>query len=114
LKVLFDFDKDVIKQNSVADIDNLVAVMKQYPELTVTIEGHTDSMGNKAYNQGLSERRAKAVMNYMIQKGGIDASRLEAIGYGMDRPVADNATREGRAQNRRVEAATAEYIIKKK
>lgn len=113
LKVLFDTNKSVIKKNSFQDVDNLVGVMKQYPELNVTIEGHTDSVGSDAYNKKLSRRRADAVKKYMVDKGGIDANRLTAVGYGEEKPIADNATKAGRAQNRRVEAATADYIIKK-
>ena len=112
LNVLFDFDKSTIKKNSFNDIDELVAVMKQYPDLNVTVEGHTDSVGSDAYNKKLSQRRANAIKGYMVNKG-IDAKRLTAIGYGEEKPIADNATKEGQAQNRRVEAATAEYIIKK-
>lgn len=112
LKVLFDFDKSIIKKGSFGDVDNLVGVMKNYPDLNVAIEGHTDYIGTNAYNQKLSQRRADAVKKYMVEKGGIDAKRLKAIGYGEEKPIADNKTKEGRAQNRRVEAV-AEYLIKK-
>lgn len=114
LRVQFDYDKAVIKKESLGDVENLIAVMKQYPELSVVIEGHTCTMGTAAYNNKLSQRRADAVKKYMVEKGGIDASRLTAQGFGFDRPIASNKTEEGRIQNRRVEAATAEYIIKKK
>jgi OOP family OmpA-OmpF porin len=113
LNVLFDFDKSSIKKNAFSDINDLVAVMKQYTDLNVTIEGHTDSKGSAAYNKKLSQRRADAIKKYMVEKGGIDAKRLNAKGFGLEKPVASNATKEGRAKNRRVEAATAEYIIKK-
>jgi OmpA-OmpF porin, OOP family len=66
-------------------------------------EGHTDSQGDDAYNQELSERRAGAVRQYLIETYGIAADRLEAEGFGESRPVADNETPEGRQQNRRVE-----------
>ncbi len=112
LKVLFDFNKSTIKKDYFDDIDDLVAVMKQYPDLNVTIEGHTDNVGNDAYNKKLSQRRADAIKAYLVKKG-IDANRLTAVGYGEEKPIADNATKAGKAQNRRVEAATAEYIIKK-
>jgi OOP family OmpA-OmpF porin len=112
LKVLFDFDKAVIKNNSFQDVDNLAAVMKQYPDLNVTIEGHTDSVGTAAYNKKLSQRRADAVKKYMVEKGGIDEKRLTAKGFGEENPIASNKTKEGRAQNRRVEAAV-DYWIKK-
>jgi len=114
LEVLFDFDKSNIKKGYYNDVDNLVEVMKQYPELNVTIEGHTDNVGKAAYNKKLSQRRANAVKKYMVEKGGIDAKRLTAKGFGLENPIASNATKEGRAKNRRVEAATAEYTIKNK
>ncbi|MHB8138869.1 MAG: OmpA family protein [Smithellaceae bacterium] len=112
LDVKFDFDKSVIKKGYYGDIDNLVSVMKQYPELAVALEGHTDWIGSDAYNKSLSQRRADAVKLYMVEKGGIDPNRLKAIGYGEERPIADNKTDAGRAQNRRTEAV-AEYLIKK-
>lgn len=112
LKVLFDFDKAVIKKNSFQDVDNLAAVMKQYPDLNVTIEGHTDSIGTAAYNKKLSQQRADAVKKYMVEKSGIDAKRLTAKGFGEEKPIVSNKTKEGRAQNRRVEAAV-DYWIKK-
>ena len=111
LKVLFDTNKSVIKKGYFADVDALAGVMQQYPDLNVTIEGHTDNVGKDAYNKKLSQRRADAVKAYLVKKG-IDANRLTAIGYGEEKPIADNATKAGKAENRRVEAA-ADYIIKK-
>jgi OOP family OmpA-OmpF porin len=105
LKVLFDFDKATIKKNYTKDIDHMVDVMKEHSDLDLTIEGHTDNIGKAAYNKNLSQKRAEAVKNYMVEKGGIDAKRLNAIGYGQEKPVASNKTRDGRAKNRRVEAA---------
>lgn len=112
LDVKFDFDKSTIKGVYNDDLDDLSRVMKDYPDLKVTIEGHTDSIGSNAYNQNLSEERAGAVKNYMVEKNAIDASRIATEGFGEERPIADNATAEGRAQNRRVEAAV-DYIIEK-
>ena len=77
--------------------------MKTYPSVTTTVEGHTDSVGNDAYNQGLSERRANSVRQALIDEG-VEASRVNAAGYGESNPIADNATADGRAMNRRVEA----------
>jgi len=111
LNVLFDTNKAVIKKSSFREVDNLITVMKDYPELKVTIEGHTDNVGSAASNKKLSQRRADAVKKYMVSKG-IDASRLEAVGFGLEKPIASNATKEGRAKNRRVEAA-ADYVYKK-
>lgn len=105
LEVLFDFDKDIIKNNYTKDIDHMAEVMKEHSDIKLTIEGHTDNVGKAAYNKNLSQRRAEAVKNYMVTKGGIEADRLNAVGYGQERPVASNKTRDGRAKNRRVEAA---------
>lgn len=112
IEVLFDFDKDTIKKNYSKDIDNLADVMEQHPDLSITIEGHTDNTGNAAYNKKLSQRRADAVKKYMVKKNNIDENRLKTVGYGIEKPVASNKTKAGRAKNRRVEAAV-DYIIKK-
>jgi OOP family OmpA-OmpF porin len=111
LNVEFDFDKATIKKGYDQDIDNLVQVMKDYPDLKVVIEGHTDSVGTAAYNKKLSQQRAEAVKKYMAEKG-IDANRLKAQGFGEEKPIASNETKEGRQQNRRVEAAV-DYMIEK-
>lgn len=105
LDVKFDFDKADVKQDSYSDIENLAEFMKQFPQTATTVEGHTDSVGNAAYNQKLSERRAGAVRDTLVNKFGVEANRVNAVGYGKARPVADNATSEGRAINRRVEAS---------
>jgi OOP family OmpA-OmpF porin len=110
LDVEFDFDKSTIKKGYYKDIDSLVGVMKQYPDLNVVVEGHTDSVGTAAYNKKLSQRRAEAVKKYMVENG-IDANRIKAQGFGMDKPIASNKTKEGRQKNRRVEAAV-DYTIK--
>jgi outer membrane protein OmpA-like peptidoglycan-associated protein len=105
LDVKFDFDKSVVKSESLGDIQNLADFMKQYPQTTTVVEGHTDSVGTDAYNQKLSERRAGAVRDVLVNKLGVSGGRVESVGYGESRPVADNATDAGRAINRRVEAA---------
>ncbi len=104
LDVKFDFDKSVVKEGSYGDIKNLADFMQQFPQTTTVVEGHTDSVGTDAYNQGLSERRANAVRDVLVNQYGVSGSRVNAVGYGESRPVADNATAEGRAINRRVEA----------
>jgi len=104
LDVKFDFNKSVVKPNSYADIKNLADFMKQYPQTTTRVEGHTDNVGPDAYNQKLSERRAAAVKQVLTKQYGIEANRVDSIGYGKTRPVADNKTEAGRAVNRRVEA----------
>jgi outer membrane protein OmpA-like peptidoglycan-associated protein len=105
LDVKFDFDKSVVKADSHADIKSLADFMKQYPQTTTTVEGHTDAIGSDDYNQGLSERRASAVRDVLVEQHGIDVNRVSAVGYGESRPVADNDSESGRAINRRVEAA---------
>jgi OOP family OmpA-OmpF porin len=112
LIVEFDTDKSVVKKKYHEEIGKLAVVMKKYTDINITIEGHTDNVGGAKYNQKLSERRAEAVKTYLVKEFGIETSRLSAIGYGLTKPMASNATKEGRQKNRRVEAA-AEYIIKK-
>ena len=104
LDVKFDFDKSVVKQESYAEIKSVADFMKQYPQTTTTVEGYTDSVGTDAYNQKLSERRANAVREVLVQQYGVEAERVNAVGHGENDPIADNATDAGRALNRRVEA----------
>ncbi len=102
-KVYFDTSKATIKRRSYAVLDAVRDVMIAYPGIArVEIQGHTDSDGNDAANQGLSERRAGAVMRYLME-AGIDPDRLVAVGYGESRPIDTNRTSEGKANNRRVE-----------
>ena len=105
LDVKFDFDKSKVKPQYYPDIRNVADFMQQYPQTTTVVEGHTDSIGTDAYNQKLSERRANAVRDVLVNQYGISVDRVSAVGYGESRPVADNSTAEGRAINRRVEAA---------
>lgn len=77
-------------------------MMKSNPELKLSVEGHTDNVGTPASNKTLSEARAKSVVSALVGQG-IAADRLSPVGYGKDKPVADNGTEEGRAKNRRVE-----------
>lgn len=111
LDVKFDFDKAQVKPESVADIRALADFMNQYPQTATTVEGHTDSVGTDAYNQRLSERRAAAVRDVLVNQYGVDAGRVSSVGYGESRPVADNATEAGRAVNRRVEAEVEAQIV---
>ena len=104
LDVKFDFDKSAVKEESYGDIKNLADFMNQYPQTSTTVEGHTDSVGTDAYNQKLSERRANAVRDVLVNQYGVGGERVNSVGYGESRPVADNATEDGRAINRRVEA----------
>ena len=99
---LFDTDKSIIRKEAFPDLNKIVAWFAVYPEATAVIEGHTDSQASAEYNQGLSERRAKAVYDYLVNHG-VDAKRLTWVGYGLTRPVDTNETPEGRQKNRRVE-----------
>ena len=98
----FAFDKDEITNDSKPVLDVAVERLGQCPEVRVTIAGHTDSIGTEEYNLGLSERRAMSTKGYFV-KSGVDPSRLDTRGYGLNEPIAPNDTSEGRAQNRRVE-----------
>lgn len=100
--IQFDFDKAVIKDQYFPILDEGIAALEKYPEKKVAVEGYTCSIGTEEYNQRLSEKRAEAVKAYMVEKG-IAADRLSTSGYGEANPVADNATRQGREMNRRVE-----------
>ena len=100
--VEFDFDKWDIKPQYYPNLDEAVKCMEQHSSIHVEIQGHTDNIGTEEYNQRLSEKRAKAVMDYFV-KEGITQERLSAVGYGLSRPVATNETPEGRAMNRRVQ-----------
>ena len=100
--VHFDFDKATLKPEAVAVLNIAAGRLQQHERVVVEVAGHTDSKGSDQYNQGLSERRAKAVKDYLNSKG-VKANRLSAKGYGESQPVASNDTDEGRAENRRVE-----------
>jgi outer membrane protein OmpA-like peptidoglycan-associated protein len=102
--VLFDFNKSTLKPESDAVLRQVAALMTQDPTLKLEIQGHTDNVGSDAYNQPLSEARARSVVTWLTRQNVVPA-RLTARGYGKTRPIAANATDEGRAQNRRVEIA---------
>jgi OOP family OmpA-OmpF porin len=100
--VLFGFDSAEIKSEAHPMLDEASAILKKNPDINVEVDGHTDNIGPADYNMKLSERRAKAVMEYFVSKG-VDAKRLTIKGFGFTKPVASNDTKEGRAKNRRVE-----------
>jgi OOP family OmpA-OmpF porin len=100
--VNFEFDSAKLTASSTATLNDAVKILKRHAGTKVEIAGHTDSQGSADYNQGLSERRAQAVADYLIANGA-NASNLTVKGYGESNPVADNGTKEGRAANRRVE-----------
>lgn len=107
-KVFFKTGKDVIEKKSFELLDNVSAVLQAHPEIAkVQVEGHTDNVGDAAKNKDLSDRRAKSVVKYLTDKG-VDAARLVGVGFGLERPIADNATEDGKAQNRRVEFVIVE------
>ena len=101
-KINFASGKSVIQPESYKLLDSLVAVAKKCPNDAVAIGGHSDSSGSKRFNRVLSASRANAVKEYLINKG-ISGNRLQAIGYGESKPIADNSTDEGRSKNRRIE-----------
>jgi OOP family OmpA-OmpF porin len=105
--VRFDFDRAELRPGARVILDAAADALTENPDVQLVVAGHTDSTGPEEYNQGLAERRARAVAAYLISKG-ISASRLRTVGYGDSRPVADNSTPDGRAQNRRVELSVLE------
>lgn len=106
-KVYFDVNKDTIQARSFSLLDQVASVLKAHPELTtVRVEGHTDSDGKDEANLDLSDRRAKAVQRYLVDKG-VAAERLQAVGYGETRPVKPNTSKTNKEANRRVEFVIA-------
>ena len=105
LRVFFDNDKTVIKDQYKPEIQKVAEKMNEYPNSTASIEGHASKTGPSArYNQRLSEARANAVKSMLVNQFGVAPQRISTVGYGYDRPIADNNTAEGRAMNRRVYA----------
>lgn len=102
--ILFDSGKSTFKKQSYTVLKSIADILKEYPNSNFMIEGHTDSDGSNALNQSLSENRAAAVKNYLIENG-IDASRLRSTGYGETKPIDSNKTAKGKANNRRVEVS---------
>ncbi|HEX6313919.1 MAG TPA: OmpA family protein [Gemmatimonadaceae bacterium] len=102
--LLYDFDSDLIKPTAAQNLKSLAASLDKYPNTDILIVGHTDATGTDSYNMGLSERRARSAMNYLVGEG-VSASRLRATGRGETEPIASNDTEAGQAQNRRVEIA---------
>lgn len=100
--ILFDVNSAALKNQSKATLGQMADVMIRYPDSDILVKGHTDSKGSERYNQKLSERRSKAVKNYLIYKG-VAGKRVTSVGFGETMPVASNDTAEGRQQNRRVE-----------
>lgn len=101
LKLLFDFDSAELRPESITELERVVKFMNDVPFAKAMVEGHTDSVGSDAYNTALSDRRAKSVFDYLSSRG-VDPARLSSVGKGESAPIADNATAEGRQENRRV------------
>lgn len=113
-KIQFEVNKATILPQSFALMDELSDVIKKNPHIKkISIEGHASSEGDAAKNVKLSDERAKAVMKYIVDKG-IEATRLSAKGFGAKKPIADNATEEGREKNRRVEFVITEQDVTQK
>ena len=106
--ILFETGKSVLTASSYTELNRLVNILEDNPLMRIEISGHTDNTGSEALNFRLSESRAKAVVDYLVQKG-IDRLRLEFKGYGPQQPIADNKTSEGRKMNRRVEFKILEF-----
>lgn len=100
----FDIDQAIIRTELHDQIAQVGNFLKKYPTTTAVIEGHTDNIGSYNHNMDLSQRRAEAVVSHLVEQYGIDRSRLSAKGYGFTRPIADNATEDGKQKNRRIEA----------
>ncbi len=100
--VNFEFNSADLTPNSRTILDSVAASLREWKEIRVEVAGHTDSIGSDGYNKTLSQRRAESVRKYLVSKG-VDGSRLTAKGYGESKPIADNGTDAGRAENRRVE-----------
>ena len=99
---LFEFDSAKIAEDNYAGLNVVADFLKENPNISVKVEGHTDNVGSKAYNQKLSERRAESVANYLKDKG-VSETQISTEGFGFLKPIASNDTEEGRAQNRRTE-----------
>ena len=113
-KIQFDVDAATIKPASFDLMNEIADVIKQHPQIKkIRIEGYASSEGNAQHNRKLSDDRAKSVMKYLGEHG-VAASELDAMGYGADHPIADNATEEGREQNRRVEFQILEQDVTQK
>jgi OmpA-OmpF porin, OOP family len=100
--VNFDFNKATIRRDAADILDEAAEILRDQPDVDISVDGHTDAVGSDQYNERLSERRARAVADY-LSRHRVDASRLHTRGFGESQPVATNETEEGRAQNRRVE-----------
>jgi len=102
MKINFEFDKDELTKESLPTLERIAEILLKSERLKLFILAHTDNIGTEAYNLDLSERRAKSVKTFLVQKG-LPPPTIRFHGYGFSKPIADNSTEEGRAKNRRVE-----------
>lgn len=100
--IFFDFNKSTLRNESTSELNRMIQLLNENPDIRVEISGHTDNVGSVEYNQKLSEARSKAVVDYLI-RGGVASNRLVYKGYGFEKPIATNDSEEGRQQNRRTE-----------
>jgi len=107
--ITFEVDKSYVKPNFVEVLGSVALVLKEYKSTMIEVAGHTDSSGSDSYNQMLSQQRAQAVSNVLINNG-VQPVRIDTVGYGESRPIASNSTAEGKQQNRRVELTLLPYV----
>ncbi|MEZ4650378.1 MAG: OmpA family protein [Candidatus Eisenbacteria bacterium] len=103
--ILFDFDKATLRPETISTLEQVAEVLRNYPTLEIRVEGHTDDVGSETYNQDLSERRALAVADFLVDNG-IASSQVRSAGFGESLPVAPNDTADGRQRNRRSTSST--------
>ena len=114
-KIQFDFNKATIKPESDSLMQEIIKVIKEHPHIKkIAIEGHTSSEGSDKYNLKLSDKRAKAVMDYLVTKGELPKDMFTAKGFGEGKPIADESTEEGKEKNRRVEFNITEQDVTRK
>jgi len=101
--ILFDVNKATLTQELKTSLAKIAGILTIYKDAAVIVEGHTDNQGSAQYNQKLSEKRAGNVRDFLVNPGGLDSTRLTALGLGLTKPIADNNTKEGRQKNRRVD-----------
>src|SRR5690606_16056548 len=100
--IFFDIDKATLQPESYPELNRIASLLKERQTMRIEIAGHTDSTGPDRYNLQLSERRAKAVVTYLVRQG-INSNRISVVFFGESKPIAPNTTEEGRQRNRRVE-----------
>jgi outer membrane protein OmpA-like peptidoglycan-associated protein len=103
LKLNFDTNKSIIKDKDIPQLKKAIEFINSHKGSKIRVEGHTDSIASEKYNQALSERRAKAVVDYFVKNGAVKKADISSVGYGENKPIATNDTEAGRAENRRVE-----------